>query len=101
MQLKLSHVMRKPVYAICKQQRDRSACASAQSDQHLCFSLPRYYNISSFYIRNFKLLASFCGFAGRFESYLVEKPGDRFTRDEVQLVHYEHINNEVLLPCLV
>ena len=29
--------MRKPVYAKCKQQRCRSACASAQSDQHLCF----------------------------------------------------------------
>ena len=25
--------MRKPVYAICEQQRCRSACASAQSDQ--------------------------------------------------------------------
>ena len=37
----LSHVMRKPVYAICEQQRRRSACASAQSDQHLCCSLPR------------------------------------------------------------
>ena len=36
-----SHVMRKPVLAICKQQRCRSACASAQSDQHLCFSLLR------------------------------------------------------------
>ena len=36
----LSHVMRKPVYAICEQQRHGSACASAQSDQHLCCSLP-------------------------------------------------------------
>ena len=32
----VSHVMRKPVYAICKQQRPRSACTAAQSDQHLC-----------------------------------------------------------------
>ena len=32
--------MRKPVYAICEQQRRRSACASAQSDQHLCCLLP-------------------------------------------------------------
>ena len=31
--------MRKPVLAICVQQRCRSACASEQSDQHLCFSL--------------------------------------------------------------
>ena len=31
----MSHVMRKPVYVICEQQRCRSACASTQSDQHL------------------------------------------------------------------
>ena len=37
----MSHVMRKPVRAICKQQRRRSACTSAQSDQRLCCSLPR------------------------------------------------------------
>ena len=46
---KLSLVMIKPAYAICKQQRCRSACTSAQSDQRLCWSLPRLYNISSFY----------------------------------------------------
>ena len=46
----LSHVMRKPVFAICVQQRRRSACASAQSDQRLCYSLPRKYNTSSFFI---------------------------------------------------
>ena len=38
---KLSLVMRKPVFTLCEQQRRRSACASAQSDQHLCCSLPR------------------------------------------------------------
>ena len=37
----LSHVIRTPVYAICKQQNGRSACASAQSDQRRCCSLPR------------------------------------------------------------
>ena len=36
-----SHVMRKPVFAICEQQKRRSACVSAQSDQRLCCSLPR------------------------------------------------------------
>ena len=70
--------MRKPVYATCEQQRRRSACTSAQSDQHLCCSLPRYYNISSFYIRNFKTLATFCSWPGWFESYLVANPEDRF-----------------------
>ena len=36
----MSYVMRKHVYAVCEQQRRRSACTSAQSDQHLCCSLP-------------------------------------------------------------
>ena len=34
-------IMRKPVYAICEQQRRILACTSAQSDLHLCCSLPR------------------------------------------------------------
>ena len=34
---KMSHFMRKPVYAICEQQRRRSACASTQSEQRFCF----------------------------------------------------------------
>ena len=53
----LSHVMRKPVYAICEQQRRRSDCASAQSDQRLCFHcldsvipLLAIAKISSFYL---------------------------------------------------
>ena len=37
--LLMNHVMRKPVYALCKQQKRRSACAS-QSDQRLCCLLP-------------------------------------------------------------
>ena len=35
----MSHVIRKPIYAICEQQRRRSACMSAQSDNP-CYSLP-------------------------------------------------------------
>ena len=78
--------MRKPVFAKCEQQRHRSACSSVQSDQHLCNSLPREYNISFFYIRNFNPLASLCGCEGLFESYLVANPEDRFSGDEAQLV---------------
>ena len=78
--------MRKPVYAICEQQRHRSACASAQSDQSLCCSLPRQYDTSSFYIKNFKPLPSFCGCAGWFVSYMVGNPEDRFSRDEAYCV---------------
>ena len=36
-------------------------------------------------IRNFKPLASFCGCTGQFESYLVETPEDRFSRDEAYI----------------
>ena len=38
--------MRKPVYAICKQQMRRSACASAQSDQRLCCCMIYLVSIS-------------------------------------------------------
>ena len=85
----MSHVIRKPVYAICEQQRRRSACASAQSDQRLCCSLPRQYKTSSFNIRNFKPPPSFYGCAGQFVSYVVANPEDRFSRDEAQ-IHYSH-----------
>ena len=35
----MNHVRTKPIYAICEQQKGRSACASVQSNQHLCYSL--------------------------------------------------------------
>ena len=38
-QINMSHVMRKPGYAICEQQRRRLACASVQSDQRLLFAV--------------------------------------------------------------
>ena len=92
-----SHVIRKPVYATCEQQKCRSACASAQSDHCLCCLLPRQYNISGFYIRNFKPLASFCDCAGRFESNQVKNPKDRFSHDKAHFnLHYR--NKKVYLP---
>ena len=33
-------------------------------------------------------LASFCRWADGFESYLVENPEDRFTRDEAHIMQY-------------
>ena len=64
----------KMCHAICKQQRCRSDCAFAQSDQHLCCSLLRWYDMYTCYIQSFKILASFCSRAGWFECYLVENP---------------------------
>ena len=54
-------------YVIREQQRRRSACASAQSDQRLCCSLLRQNNISRFYSRNFK--TRYCGCADLFVTY--------------------------------
>ena len=74
----MSHVMRKPAFAICEPQSRRSACASAQSDQRLCCSLLGQYNISTCYSQNFKTLASLISWSGRFESYLVANPKTGF-----------------------
>ena len=84
----MSHVLRKPVSAIWEQQRSRSACASMQSDQRLCCSLLRQYNIHTCYIQNFKTLASFCSWAGWFVSYPVRNPKDRFSHDEAPIYFY-------------
>ena len=69
----LNNVMRKPVFALCKQQRRRSPCAPC-----------------SCYVLNFKTVASLCGCAGRFVSYLVATPEDRFSRDEAQIIGPYH-----------
>ena len=52
--------------------------------------------LDSIYIRNFKHLASFCGCAGRFESYLVENSENRFSRDEAQITSEKKISGSTL-----
>ena len=59
-------------YAICEQQRRRLACTSAQSDQHVCCSLFKLYDMYTCYIQSFKILVGFCCWTGCFESYLVK-----------------------------
>ena len=41
------------LFFICEQQRRRSECASAQSDQRLCCSLPRYRKTGNFRVVQF------------------------------------------------
>ena len=75
-------------YVICEQQRRSSACASAQSDQRLCFSLLRLYNISRVYSRNFEtLLATVAAQAGLSLAWS-ETPEDTFCRVVAQLCIY-------------
>ena len=57
-------------YDICEQQRRRSACASAQSNQFVFRCLDSIISLDSI-AEIFKILASFCGCAGRFVSGLV------------------------------
>ena len=73
--------MTKPVFATCEQQSHRWDCA----DQHLCCLLPRQYNTYTCFIQNFKPLARLCSWAGRFESFLVGNPEDRFSHDVAHL----------------
>ena len=65
--------------AIWGQQRHRPACASAQSDQHLCYSLIGKYHIQTCCERNFNFLATLCSWAGWFESHFIGDPKDRFS----------------------
>ena len=44
---------RKPVFGMCEQQRRRPACASAQSDQRLCYSLSGKYSSQPCCVQNF------------------------------------------------
>ena len=80
--------MRKSVYALCEQQRRRSACICAQSDQRLCCSLLWQYTTYTCHIQNFKTLASFCTWAGWFESYLVGNLKDSFSRDVAHFIQF-------------
>ena len=53
-------------------------------------------NTSSFYLRNFKTLACLCTWAGRFESYLVANPEDRFSRDVAQIISALRSQGQIL-----
>ena len=43
--ISLAKCPRKPVFGVCEQQRHRSACAFAQTDQRLRYSVPEMYHI--------------------------------------------------------
>ena len=87
-------------YVICEQQRRRSACASAQADQHLCCSLPRQNDTSSLYIRNFKIWAAgLCSWAGQFVSCLVRDARRHILSSRgsiIQIKHKSHQNRRYM-----
>ena len=70
----------------CEQHRRRPACASAQTDQRLCYSLFGKYHIQTCFKRNFNFLACLCSLGGLLESHFVRNPEDRFSRDKAHLI---------------
>ena len=53
------------------------------------------------YIQSFKILASFCSWAGWFESYLVEIPKDTFSRDVAQIKMSSFKSKEIIATLLL
>ena len=49
---------RKPVFGVCEEQRRTSACASAKTDQRLCYLLFRKCRTYTCYRQNFNFLAT-------------------------------------------
>ena len=70
---------------VCEQHRSRPACASAQSDQRLCYSLFGNYHMLTCY-RWFFFLASHYGWGDWFETRFAGNPEDRFCRVEAQML---------------
>ena len=73
---------------VCEQHRRRPACAFAQSDQRLCYSIFGKYHAYSCYRWNFNCLAILCSWGQRFQSRLFGNAEDRFSCDEAQLEYY-------------
>ena len=72
-------------YVICEQQRHRSACASAQSDQRLCCSLPRKCNVSSSVTEISSLMLASVAEQANLSQTWSETPEDMFSHDEAHL----------------
>ena len=69
-----------------EQQRRRPACASAQSDQCLCYSLFRKDHMEACYEGNFNFLASLCSWGDLFETRFVGNPKDRYSRVAAHMI---------------
>ena len=72
--------MIKPAFCICENKDADQLCINREADQRLCFSLHRWNNPSTFYIRNFKPLAIFCGCTAWFVWDLVGNPRPVFSQ---------------------
>ena len=71
--------------AVCEQHRRRPACASAQSDKRLCYSLFGKYHTKTCFKWNLNFLVSLFSWGDWFETCFVGNPEDRFSRDEAHI----------------
>ena len=72
-------------WGVCEPQRRRPACASAQSDQRLCYSLFGMYHVLTCYRWTFNFLASLWSWRDWFGTRFVGNPEDRFSRVEAHI----------------
>ena len=90
----LSHITRNPVYAICN-----NKCAGQPAHQHSLISPFAFHYLDSTMplvsLSKISRLAGLCSWAGRFESYLVGNPKDRFSRDVA------HFKNSFMIRVLI
>ena len=75
--LKMSHVMRKPAFAICEQQSCRFHCVDHLRSLNSVFVV-RFLDTSTCYSWNFKIPASLISCVGRFESNWSQTPKTGF-----------------------
>ena len=80
-------------YVICEQQRPRSACASAQSDQCLCCSLLRWCNVSSSVTKISSLMLASVAEQASLSLTWSETPEDTFSHDEAHMYWYSLFNS--------
>ena len=81
----MSLIVRKPAFCIGENKGADQLCGDREADQRLCY---RYIDSTmpcTFYIRNFKPLAIFCGYTAEFVSDLVGNPEERFSDYEAQI----------------
>ena len=97
----LGHCIRKTNNMHMRKQRRRPALRLPRSWSAPLFSLLRYYNPSSSFIRNFKILAIFCDCTGWFVLDLVGNPNCWFSHAQDHFTsHLYRLGGAALLCCI-
>ena len=79
---------RKHILVVCEHQRRIPTCASTQSDQRLCYSLPVNLDTPTCSLQYISGISNLCSCEGCFEFYLVANSEDKFSCLEVIKLEY-------------